>query len=228
MKKTSLSLLAWVAILASACGGSDDPTGPSGTGTQTMLVEASIEGVDQEGGFTTRFEVSLFDAEGEAIPEAVVTFAHAALDTVELEEQGAGSGVYAATAATYEPGDYTLDVVWGDERIEGAVVRGLEIHTIESPEAGATVPEAEPLTVTWTNASPSAMVRVETHDFATDPDEEIADTGSYTIPGEANPRRPQNQRIRVTRYAAVDIGGGLPGSTVQVSIRNTVSPISVR
>jgi hypothetical protein len=221
------SVLCFSLSLLLAC---NDSTGPAadrndpGTGSKTMLVTADIEGQDVSGGFVTAFDVRLRDALGNPISGATVSVGNTALGTVNLLEFSAGSGDYQATVNSFASGDYRLSVVRGSDNVQGVVVGGISAHLISSPAANATVAANQPLTVTWTRPSEAVAVDLETRDFVADG---IPDAASYTIPGGSNPARP-DQRIRVWRYNQVDIAGGLFGSRLKLSIRNTVEPVVVQ
>jgi hypothetical protein len=217
-----------VAVLSAACG--DDATGPAperndpGTGTRNMRVTADIEGKDVPGGFVTEFSVQLRDAQGNPISGATVTVKNPNLGTVNLLEDGLGTGDYRATRNQFAAGDYRLDVVKDTMEVRGVVVGGMAVHSITSPSADDTVPANAPLVVTWTRPSEAAGADVETRDFAA---EGIPDTGSYTISAANNPPR-DDQRIRIQRFNRVEIAGGLFGSRLTLKIRNTVEPVVVR
>jgi hypothetical protein len=120
--------------------------------------------------------------------------------------------------------DYRLTVVRGTDNVQGVVVGGISAHQIASPSANATIAANQPMTVTWTRPSEAVAVDLETRDFIA---EGIPDAATYTVPAGNNPARP-DQRIRVWRYNQVDIAGGLFGSRLKLSIRNTVEPIVVQ
>ena len=79
-----------------------------------------------------------------------------------------------------------------------------------------------PLTVAW-DPSSSMEVTIQTRDVM---EEELSDSGSYTIAAESNPAR-SSQRIRVFRANRVDIAGGLEGSELRLVVRRTVEPLVV-
>lgn len=211
-----------------ACG--DDPIGPAaqrndpGTGTRSMLVMADIEGRDVSGGFVSDFEVRLRDSQGRPISGATVTIKNGDLGTVNLLEVDAGSGGYVATVNRFGGGDYRLEAVQGEHEVRGVVVGGIAGHTITSPAANATVLAGQPLEITWTRSPEAAGADVETRDYEV---EGVPDTGRFTVPADQNPGR-TDQRIRVWRYNKVDIAGGLFGSQLKLSIRNTVEPVVVQ
>jgi hypothetical protein len=221
------SILCLTLSLLVACS---DSTGPAaerndpGTGSSSMLVRADIEGQDVAGGFVTEFDVSLRDAAGNPISGATVRVQNSTLGTVNLLELSAGSGDYEATVNAFAPGDYSLTVVRGTDNVQGVVVGGIAAHRISDPVANATAAANQPMTITWTRPSEAIAADLETRDFTA---EGIPDLATYTIPGGSNPARP-DQRIRVWRYNEVNIAGGLFGSRLKLSIRNTVEPIVVQ
>ncbi|HEU4681832.1 MAG TPA: hypothetical protein VFS51_08805 [Gemmatimonadales bacterium] len=207
-----------------------DSTGPAasrnepGTGTATLRVTGEIEGQDVAGGFVTQMVVSVRDAAGAPVSGAAVIVRNGALGTVNLLELSAASGDYEATVNTFASGDYRLDVTKGIDNVQGVVVGGLSAHRILGPRADTTITANQPFTITWTRPSEAVAAELETHDFSVDA---ITDAGSYTIAAVDNPARP-DQRIRLWRYNQVNIAGGLAGSELRLSIRNTVEPVVVQ
>lgn len=223
-------LVAAFGLALAGCGDSaTSPSGPAparndpGTGTQTIMVTADIEGKDVPGGFVTDFEVQLREALGDPISGATVTVRNANLGTLNLLEDGTG-GDYIATVNTFAAGDYELNVTRGPDNVRGVLVGGMAAHTILSPQANDTLLAAQSMMITWNRPSQAAAADVETQDFAV---EGIVDAGSFTISAVDNPRR-DDQRIRVWRFNRVDIAGGLFGSRLKLKIRNTVEPVVVQ
>lgn len=221
----TIGLALALAVALAGCG--DDTTGPAaerndpGTGTQTMLVKADIEGEDAPGGFVTDFEVQLRDAQDNPISGATVTIQNGALGTVNLLESGQGTGDYVAVRNSFPSGDYRLDVVSGTDNVHGVVIGGMAAHVITSPSANDTVLANAPLVINWTRPSQAAGADVETQDFQA---EGIPDSGTYTVPATGNPAR-DDGRVRIARFNRVDIAGGLFGSELKLKIRNTVEPV---
>ena len=228
MNGNKLTALVFAAsLVAVACGDSGGPAvlrNDPGTGTQTMLVTADIDGNDVPGGFVTEFDVSLRDAQTNPISGATVTIQNNTLGTVTLLEDGVGTGDYVATVNTFAPGDYRLDVVKATENVRGVVVGGMDVHQIISPTNNDTVSAVLPLIITWSRPSQAAGVDVETRDFEV---LGIPDLGTFTIDPVNNPAR-NDQRIRILRFNKVDLAGGLFGSRLKLKIRNTVEPLVVQ
>ncbi len=224
-------LATWVgaaAIILAACG--DDPVEPAitsndgGTGTQTMSVTADIDAENVPGGFVTDFDVSLRDDQGNSISGATVTIVNGTLGTINLLEDGAGSGDYTATRNTFAPGDYRLDVTKDADEVRGVIVGGIDQHSIVSPAAGDTLPANQAFMVTWSRTAQAAGADVETRDFVA---EGVIDSGSYEVPLDfVQPRT--DERVRIERFNRVDIAGGLFGSRLKLSISNTVEPIVIQ
>ena len=216
--------------LTAALGACGDSTAPAvnrnepGTGTHTLRVEGEIEGQDVAGGFTTQMVVKVRDAAGNAVSGATVAVRNSTLGTLNLLELSAGSGEYEASVNTFASGDYRLDVVRGTDKVEDVVIGGMAAHAITSPTLSAPVAADQPLTVTWSRPSEAAGADLETRDFSADG---IPDAGSYTVPAADNPAR-TDQRIRVWRYNEVALAGGLLGSKLKLSIRNTLEPVVVQ
>jgi hypothetical protein len=222
---TALSLS--LALLTSSCS---DSTGPAvsrnqgGIGSGTLKITGTIDGSDVAGGFTTQFLVSLRNAAGTPVSGATVTVRNASLGTVNLLELSAASGDYEASVNSFASGDYRLDVTKGTDNVQGVVVGGMAAHHILAPAANATVAAGQPLTVTWTRPSEAVGANLETRDFIAGG---IPDLATFTIPAANNPARP-DQRIRLCRFNQVDITGGLAGSRLELSVRNTSEPIVVQ
>ncbi len=225
--RTLSALVCCTALVWAACG---DSTGPAaerndgGTGTRTMKVTADIDGDDVPGGFVTDFEVNLRDAQDNPISGAIVTIQNSTLGTVNLLETDVGTGDYVASRNTFAPGDYGLDVVKGEENVRDVVVGGMSAHEITSPAGTDTLAANMPVTITWNRPSEAAGADVETRDYIA---EGIADMGTLTVPGQFLTAR-TDERIRVKRFNKVDIAGGLFGSRIKLSIRNTVEPLIVQ
>jgi hypothetical protein len=229
----SLGRRSWIAatlVLLAACG---NGTGPAvsrnnpGTGSSTLKVTADIDANDDPaviGGFTTDYSVSLRDGLGSPVSAATVTISNPSLGTITLPETATGSGDYLLTGNTFPAGDFTLNVTRGTDNVRNVVLGGPAVHSITAPAQNATVPANQPLTVRWTVPSQAKSAEVETKNFGP---VTLPDTGVYVIAGINNPPN-ASQRVRVFRFNEVDMAGGLPGSRLRVTVRNTVEPVIVQ
>lgn len=222
-RAVSLSLSAVLGIVV-ACG---DGTGPAierndpGTGTSTLLVVATIDADDAPGGFNTVFDVTVQDGTGNAVSGATVMISNGELGDLNLIETGTGSGDYTASRTTFPRGDFRLTVTRGTDDVRNVILGGPGVHLITEPVASATVTALQPVTVRWDVPSQARSAWVETRDW----DSPIMpDTGGAVIPGALNPARTDG-RIRVFRRNEVDLAGGLPGSRLRVTVRQTIEPI---
>ncbi len=220
-KGITTALIATLVACGKATGPAAERNNP-GTGTTSLRVAASISAADAKGGFVTDFQVSLSDAQGLPVSDATVTIQNDELGEVNLLE-GKAAGVYRAKRDSFPGGDFRLDVVSGDDRVENVVVGGIGIHEITAPLADSTVTAGEPLTVSWDAPALARSVEIETRDYESGV---LPDNGSAVIPAEDNVDR-DKQRIRVYRTNTVDIVSGLPDSELELRIRNTVEPITV-
>lgn len=218
--------------LAAACG---DGTGPAtsrnnpGTGSSTLKVTADIDANDDPtiiGGFSTDYFVSVRNGLGNKVSGATVTISNGSFagGKITLPETGAGSGDYLLTGNTFPSGDFQLDVVKATDNVRGVILGGPGVHNITTPVKNATVPANQPLLVRWTVPSKAKSAELETRDFGPIT---LPDTGAYRITGVDNPARP-DQRIRVFRFNEVDMAGGLIGSRLRVTVRETVEPVVVQ
>lgn len=229
--KTATQLLSLATLtLFAACG---DGTGPAtsrnnpGTGSSTLRVTADIDANDDPtiiGGFSTNYAVSVRDGSGIPVSGATVTIENPSLGTLTLPETAPGSGDYLLVGNTFPSGDFELNVVRGTDNVRGVVLGGPGVHAITAPAKNATIPANQPVVVRWTVPSRAKSAEVETRDFGP---ATLADTGAYQIAGTSNPARP-DQRIRVCRFNEVDIAGGLVGSRLRVTVRQTVEPVTTQ
>lgn len=226
----ALLTAAVVLAAAAACGGGGDATGPAisrnnpGTGTGTLRVTADIDAANVPGGVSTDFTVSLRDGLGNKVSGATVTVFNPSLGTVTLTETGAGSGDYFNTRLTFPAGDFKLTVVRGADNALGIVLGGPDVHSVSAPVAGSVATAGQPMTVRWSVPSRAKSAMLETRDFGP---LALPDTGAYVIAGANNPVN-SNQRVRLSRYNEVDVAGGLPGSRLRVTIKQTIEPINVK
>lgn len=232
-RRSLATVLSVIVIALTGCGGGGGgtPTGPSvvtppgGTGTGTLLVQATVQGRDSGPGvYETVYTASVFDTLNQPASAAVVTIAKPGGGSVIVPEVLGTPGTYQTTQAGYSPGTYTLSVTWGLESISGARVTGPTIHTITQPLPTATITAGQPISVTWSRTSPAQNAKVETRDYES---LDESDDMASTIPGTGNPVR-TDQRVRVKRSNQTAVTAGLPGSKFEAVMRNTVEPLTAQ
>jgi hypothetical protein len=219
--------LAALAATALACGGGSATShNNAGSGTSTLLVTATIEAEMNNGTPMTNFSVTLRDGLNARVSGATVTIANSGLPngSVSLVEIPTATGRYVNAIAQFPGGDFQLSVTRGTDNVQGVVVGGLGMHTINAPARNAVVPANQPLAVSWTTPSTAKQATISTNDFN---GISTADSGSYTITAANNPPN-SSQQLFVARFNEVDIAGGLAGSRLRVTFTASVSPYTVQ
>jgi len=219
--------LAALAVTALACGGGAATShNNAGTGTSTLLVTADIGASMTSGSPVTNFTVTIRDGANNKVSGASVAILNTGLPngTVPLVEAAQGSGRYVNSITQFPSGDFQLSVTRNADNVQGVVVGGIGMHTINAPARNATVPANQPLAVSWTTPSTAKQATISTSDFG---GISTADTGSYTIAAANNPPN-TSQALFVSRFNEVDIAGGLAGSRLRVTFTVSVDPFVVR
>jgi hypothetical protein len=194
----------------------------AGTGSSTLLVQGDINASTVNGSPLTTFSVTVRDGAGATVGGATVTVSNPSLTggSIALTQVIAGTGPYVGTVASFPTGDFRLDVVKGTDNVQGVVVGGVGMQTINAPAAGATVAANQDLPVTWTTPAIAKSFAISTKDMAFSG----PDLGAYTIAAAQNPTRLNGgQRIRLDRTNEVEAAGGLPGSGTQAGSRLRVT-----
>lgn len=219
--------VAALALTTLACGGGSATSHNNpGTGTSTLLVTANIEASMSSSGPETDFTVNIKDGANNRVSGATVAILNAGLPngSVLLVETTLGSGRYESSIAQFPSGDFRLSVTRNADNVQGVVVGGVSMHTINAPARNAVVPANQPLAVSWTTPSTAKQATLWTNDFN---GISTADTGSYTIAAANNPPDP-SQKLFVSRFNEVDIAGGLAGSRLRVTFTSSVAPFVVQ
>ena len=228
--KRILTLAAAAAALA--CGSNNTSNAAvshnnPGTGTNTLKVVGSVGAISTPTTTTpsTTFSVIVTDGAGATVNGATVTVLNSSVPdgVVNLTQAAAGSA-YTGSVASYPSGDFRLNVVKGTDNVQGVVVGGVGMHTINAPALNGTVTAGQPLDVTWTTPAVAKQVSVQTRDL---PTTLAPDTGDFTISGAQNPAR-ISQRVIITRNNEVEAAGGLLGSGLSVSYANRIEPYTVQ
>ena len=223
------------AIVLAACGGNNTAMSHNngGTGSLNLSVNADVDAVFSSTGSPTDLVVKIQDGAGNKVTGATVTIANATWGSVTLTETTPGaSGDYRKTQPSFPSGDFGLTVVCNPcgvpqisptatitGNIQGVVLGGPSVHTINYPKAGVAVAMNQPVAVSWTTPIQAASAAVTTNNFGP---VLAADTGAYTIPGTSNPAA-TSQSLNLARYNEVSIAGGLFGSRLRVTVEANVS-----
>jgi len=220
-----------LAMFLFGCSGSNtvDSILPSETGSNSLLVNAEVEGTDAGSGlFTTQFKVTLLDALNAPVTNATVSITHSTLGATSLIWDTLTASDYTASVNGYYPGTYTLNIQRGTDYLYNGRVSGPDIHNITYPALNDTIPLNTVITALWTRTTTSELVEVETRDYGPVLSTAVGDTddGSFLIPGSSTVR--DDQRVRITRSNDVTLTRGLTGSSFQAGIRNTISPLVQR
>jgi hypothetical protein len=223
------------ALVLVACGKTDTAVSHNngGTGSLNLVVKADVDSVLSSTGSPTDLAVTLKDGAGNKVTGATVTIANLTWGSVALTETTPGSsGDYRKTQPSFPSGDFALTVACNPcgvpqvsptatitGSIQGVVLGGPGMHTINNPKAGVTVPANQPVVVSWTTPVQAASASVTTNNFGP---VLAADYGTYTIPGASNTPA-TNQSLNLARYNEVAIAGGLSGSRLRVTVEANVS-----
>jgi hypothetical protein len=220
-------------LLLGACGGSDLDPGSgndTGSGTQTLVVEGSasaearITNARTGADFDTEFRVRV-SLNGQDVTTGTVqiTSASGTVDlvftTTDNEARWRGS------APGYDE-VYILDVISGEDAVEGVRVDGPDIHVFEEPVAGATVDATLPLDVIWDRGDEAASASIDTDEIDR---LAIVDSGEHELPAgtlKTEQDKAQENTIRITRENTVVPAGAIGGSQWAVSIRNEIEVLA--
>jgi hypothetical protein len=215
-----------LAFTVVACGGDLDPGSGNdpGSGTRTLYVDGDIEATplitnaSRAADFQTRFDVAV-RKNSIAVTTGTVTVSSNG-GTVALTFD-AGEDRWRGTQAGYHE-VYELNVVSGDDSVDGVRVDGPALHYFTAPLPGAGVDATLPLTVRWQRDEAASVASFETDQIG---ELEIADTGSYSVPvGGLKSDRDQatDERLRLDRSARVTPAGAIADSSLRVEIRNQI------
>jgi hypothetical protein len=223
------------AIVLAACGGNNTAVNHNngGTGSLNLSVKADVDAVFSSTGSPTDLDVKIQDGAGNKVTGATVTIANPTWGSVTLTETTPGaSGDYRKTQPSFPSGDFGLTVVCNPcglpqisptatitGNVQGVVLGGPGVHTINYPKAGVAVAMNQSVAVSWTTPIQAASAAVTTNNFGP---VLAADTGTYTIPGTSNPAA-TSQSLNLARYNEVAIAGGLFGSRLRVTVEANVS-----
>lgn len=233
--KYSLATALFLTGIVGCGSSSSSPSNNPGTGSLTLNVQAAVSsdnfnnnGSGNAVNYSTDLRVDVSKG-GAAVTGASVQMS-TSLGTFPLPEDPNNPGTYRYTYAGYS-GFHTLFVVKGSDNVQGAQLVGPDIHTITVPAQKAVWGLNKTMTTTWQRSMVAQQIEISTRDCANGDQgmPVLADTGSYVLPGPlCFPNATSNQRVRITRTNLLNIGGAVPGSVFQTSVRNTVEPITVQ
>ena len=220
--------VAALSAVAIACGGNSPATSHNnpGTGSSTLKATVDIDGSISSGSPLTSFTVTVKDGAGNNVSGATVVVLNPSLSNggLPLVEATPASGRYTNSVAQFPSGDFELSVTHPSGNVQGVVVGGPGMHTINAPTVNSTMPANQPLAVSWTTPTQAKQATVWTRDLNA---VSAPDTGAFTIAATQNPPN-ANQRVFVERFNEVDAAGGLAGSRLRVTFTASVDPFVVQ
>lgn len=217
-----------IAAMAAACGGSSGTAvdhNRAGSGSSTLLVTGTVTVTVSATAPLTSYSVTVKDGLGANVSGATVTVHDSANGNVALTEANTGSGVYTNSTTTYPSGDLSLSVANGTDKVQGVAVGNPGAHAINAPLGGSTQTANAALHVSWTTpaVAKAATISLSGGGFSV----QAPDIGAYDVPAGNNPAR-TGQRVTIVRSNEVDIAGGLPGSSMKVTVSNRGDTFTVQ
>jgi hypothetical protein len=206
MIKSTLGVLAG-AVLLTACGGSD-----TGSGTQTLYVEATASSDGSSNGTSLLVVVRDGSASGDFIQDATVTLIGDRGTTYTPGFVGVfGVGGYYKNAINWE-GGWRLRIQRGNDNME-AYIAGPGLTDITAPTPNSTFMKsaAQNLVVQWRDENGRAMPNANVKFRRAPIDRTVQDTGSFTA--DFNELVPAtDERVTITRWTELALKGGVTGS----------------
>jgi hypothetical protein len=220
---------ACVMCVTAACGG--DSLGPGagddpGTGTSTLSIDGEVEAepridnAQDSADFDTSFRIRITRA-GQAVTTGEVTVeSSAGVIALAFDPQADGGSWRGVQTGYFEV--YRLDVLSGEDTVEGVRVDGPDIHWFDLPLPGATVDASLALVIDWDrdDEADSASIGTEETD-----DVGIVDSGTYSLAVgmlRSKDSEAQTERLDLRRSARVAPAGAVGGSELRVEIRNRI------
>jgi len=148
--------VAALSAVAIACGGNSPATSHNnpGTGSSTLKVTGDIDGSISSGNPLTSFTVTVKDGAGNNVSGATVVVLNPSLSNggLPLVEATPASGRYTNSVAQFPSGDFELSVTHPSGNVQGVVVGGPGMHTINAPTVNSTMPANQPGELDHTDA----------------------------------------------------------------------------
>lgn len=225
MSKRNL-IVGALALLATACGGSDP-----GSGTKTLFVRAALHSDGSPGNSYIGVVVREGHANAQVIQDAVVLLTpeggHETSVPFMFIQNFKNEIVWARS--------YRLKISRGNDRLE-AVIQPPGLTTITAPARGAVYERASgtPLKVTWTDSFDRRAQKVELElddgRFASNSSSVLTDKDNltYDIPPTAWTQATNGERIRVRRSVSLGLAGGAPGSELTAETTHRTGEFTIR
>jgi len=232
MKRCSVCVLLVSIVGAGACGGGDLDPGAGddpGKGTSTLLINGDITAQPRlanardRGDFET--EISVRVTLNQLAVTTGTVMVTCASGEVPLTFRDGDGGRWTGTVSGYD-GVYVLDVISGEDSVEGVRVDGPDVHVFTAPAAGATIDSTQPLLVEWDSDQTADSASIDTEQL-----ERVAieDSGEYTLaPGalKAEQDKPIENTIELSRTNRIAPAGALGGSDFSVRIENRIGVVA--
>jgi len=195
-----------------------------GSGTGNLSVKVKVEADSQRDNasdastFETEFEVEV-RRNGMPVRDAKVTVA--AFEGPEWTLRHDDDGEYEHEVRGYHRA-YRVDVVAGEDKVEGIYLAGPAVHTFTSPAQGQEVAGDQPLTVTWQAQGSADETWIEGEEF----DKVRVDNAmTYTVRPEQLERERdevEDNEFEVVRINRMPIDGAAAGSEMIIRVKNEV------
>lgn len=222
-----------------ACGGSSTPDIQAGSGTGTLVVQASVESSSNvpnsatASQYTTDVTVHVWrvvsgNRIGAADAAPKLTLDGVAV-TLAPDLQNPGRFVFSGPGVPL--GNVALDVTAGTDTLHGILRRSPGLHTFTNPSSpGQNVSASAPFPAAWSRSSTADSATLEMSQFQSP----VGDSGAYTIAagamgavsaGQAKPGEP----CRLDRRNEVNVAGGVPGydSWLHITVHQDLGGITL-
>ncbi len=212
-----------VFLFFAGCGGTED----SGSGTNTLLVTASIEfenqipNASQSADFNVRYEVEV-RRNNQPVVDAQVRLTPDGQDAITLGGNDVPQGKYTGSNVGWSS-RYRLDVESGSDYVRGARLESPDIHVFTAPTLGQVVPAGADYQIRWDRDRQGDFAIIKTKQLG---DTDIQDSGSFILSGvylDGDQDKQKEDEVSLIRKKQTGLTGGLSGSKLEITLRNRVS-----
>ncbi len=240
MRTTPHLTAAFLTATLAACGGSSMPEAiAAGSGSGTLVVQASVESSSSvpnsatASQYATEATVRVWRVVNGTRIGAADAAPQLSLDgaVVTLAADATEPGRFTFAGPGVPLGDVALDVTAGNDVLRGVLRRSPGLHTFTNPTGpGANVSASAPFPAAWTRPGQADSATLEMSQFQS----LVGDTGAYTVAagamgavsaGQAKP----GETCRLARRNEVNVAGGVPGfdSWLHVTVRQDLGGITL-